>query len=105
LYDHVHLGEFPRPTTLSDGHLFFERLSDCGPKIALTAGAPTRVSTLAGLEARVLRRLAVANLVVFTGTTRGLAFHHSALRRARADLQVDGAGRSSLWPPATSSKV
>ena len=43
--------------------LFFERLSDRGPKIALTAGAPTGMSRLAGFEARVLRRLAVANLV------------------------------------------
>src|SRR5689334_15564316 len=93
LYDRVHLGDGARPLALPDGDLFSERLGDRCPEVGLTAGAPTAMSRLSRLELRVLRRPAVSNFVgcVFSGMTRGLAFHRLALHRARANLGSDGA--------------
>ena len=106
LYDPVHFGDVACPLTLPHGDFSVCRVPNRGAEIALSTGPALRVSRLARLEARVLRRLAVANLVgSVAGTTWGLAFHYSALPRARADLQVGGTGCASLRPPATSSKV
>src|SRR6185437_8913154 len=57
LYDRVHLGNGACPIALPDSDLFFERLSDRGPKIRLTAGTALTIAGLTLLELRALRRL------------------------------------------------
>src|SRR5882757_6862987 len=65
LFDERHaLGDLPAPAVFSDRDRLIERFANDGGEILDALRASSRVSGLALLEAGVLRRLAVAHLVV-----------------------------------------